>query len=139
VASAARWHDCLPLDRRRARYPRFLRGAAETRRHDRSGRLLRHAFAFPARLKNSEAAWNRGDLAAFASDYEDAPTTTFVGREVTRGGVDAILARYQRGYSTAEARGALTFSRTWIQAAVDQRAKTGSPLEFVGGRIFLIL
>jgi len=49
-------------------------------------------------LKNSEAAWNRGDLAAFASDYEDAPTTTFVGREVTRGGVDAILARYQRSY-----------------------------------------
>ena len=54
-------------------------------------------------LKNSEAAWNRGDVAAFASDCEDAPTTTFVGREVTRGGVDAILARYQRGYCTAEA------------------------------------
>jgi len=40
-------------------------------------------------LKNSEGAWNHGDLAAFAADYEDAPTTTFVGREITRGGVAA--------------------------------------------------
>ena len=68
-----------------------------------------------AMLKNSEAAWNRGDLAAFASDYEDAPTTTFVGREVTRGGVDAILARYQRGYPTADARGTLTFSEIEVR------------------------
>src|SRR5215831_13260502 len=68
-----------------------------------------------AMLKNSEAAWNRGDMAAFASDYEDAPTTTFVGREVTRGGVDAILARYQRGYPTPEARGVLTFSEIEVR------------------------
>jgi len=66
-------------------------------------------------LKNSEAAWNRGDLAAFASDYEDAPTTTFVGREITRGGVDAILARYQRSYPTADARGVLTFSEIEVR------------------------
>ena len=68
-----------------------------------------------AMLKKSEAAWNRGDMAAFASDYEDAPTTTFVGREVTRGGVDAILARYQRGYPTAEKRGILTFSEIEVR------------------------
>jgi uncharacterized protein (TIGR02246 family) len=61
-------------------------------------------------LKNSEAAWNRGDLAAFAADYEDVPTTTFVGKEVTRGGVKAILERYQRSYSTPEKMGKLTFS-----------------------------
>jgi uncharacterized protein (TIGR02246 family) len=69
-----------------------------------------------AMLKNSEAAWNRGDLAAFASDYEDAPTTTFIGREVTRGGVAAILARYRRGYPTAEARGTLTFSEIEVRS-----------------------
>jgi uncharacterized protein (TIGR02246 family) len=68
-----------------------------------------------AMLKKSEAAWNRGDMAAFASDYEDAPTTTFVGREVTRGGVDAILARYQRGYPTSEKRGMLTFSEIEVR------------------------
>ena len=66
-------------------------------------------------LKKSEAAWNRGDLAAFASDYEDAPTTTFMGKEVTRGGVEAILARYQRGYPTPEARGVLTFSEIEVR------------------------
>jgi uncharacterized protein (TIGR02246 family) len=66
-------------------------------------------------LKNSEAAWNRGDMVAFASDYEDAPTTTFMGKEITRGGVDAILARYQRGYPNAEARGTLTFSEIEVR------------------------
>lgn len=66
-------------------------------------------------LKTSEAAWNRGDLAAFASDYEDAPTTTFIGREITRGGVDAILARYKRGYPTPEALGTLTFSEIEVR------------------------
>ena len=60
-------------------------------------------------LRDSEAAWNRGDLAAFASFYEDSPETTFIGREVTRGGTQAILDRYRRGYPTREAMGTLTF------------------------------
>ena len=77
--------------------------------------LFAQAGEIQTLLKNSEAAWNRGDLAAFASDYEDAPTTTFVGREVTRGGVAAILARYQRGYPTAETRGTLTFSEIEVR------------------------
>ena len=63
-----------------------------------------------AMLKNSEAAWNRGDLAAFATDYEDSAETTFIGRDITHGGVEAILARYRRGYPTPEAMGTLTFS-----------------------------
>jgi uncharacterized protein (TIGR02246 family) len=66
-------------------------------------------------LKNSEGAWNRGDLAAFASDYEDSPTTTFIGKEVTRGGTQAILERYRRGYPTPEAMGALTFSEIEVR------------------------
>jgi len=66
-------------------------------------------------LAESESAWNRGDLAVFASYYEDSPDTTFIGREVTRGGVQAILARYQRGYPTAEARGTLTFSEIEVR------------------------
>ena len=63
-----------------------------------------------AMLKNSEAAWNRGDLPTFAKDYEDSPDTTFIGRDITHGGVEAILARYRRGYPTPEAMGTLTFS-----------------------------
>src|SRR6185369_10347840 len=66
-------------------------------------------------LAESESAWNRGDLAAFASYYEDSPETTYIGREVTRGGVQAILARYQRSYATAEARGTLTFSEIEVR------------------------
>lgn len=61
-------------------------------------------------LTNSQEAWNRGDLAAFASYYDDSPETTFVGREVVKGGVAAILARYRRAYPTREAMGTLAFS-----------------------------
>jgi len=61
-------------------------------------------------LTQSEGAWNRGDLAEFASFYEDSPETTFIGRDVVRGGVDAILARYRRAYPSRQAMGKLTFS-----------------------------
>src|ERR1700722_11390436 len=72
--------------------------------------LFAQADEIRALLKNSEAAWNRGDLAAFASVYEDSPETTFIGREVTRGGVQAILERYRRTYPTRDAMGRLAFS-----------------------------
>ena len=77
--------------------------------------LFGQADEIRAMLNNSEAAWNRGDVATFASDYEDAPTTTFVGREITRGGVNAILERYRRSYPTPEARGTLTFSEIEVR------------------------
>jgi uncharacterized protein (TIGR02246 family) len=66
-------------------------------------------------MKESEAAWNRGDLAAFASYYEDSPETTFMGRDVVRGGTKAILERYQRAYPTPESRGTLTFSEIVVR------------------------
>jgi len=77
--------------------------------------LFAQADAIRTLLKNSEAAWNRGDLAAFASDYEDSPETTFIGREITRGGTRAILERYQRGYPNREAMGKLAFSEIDIR------------------------
>ena len=61
-------------------------------------------------LTKSQQEWNRGDLAAFASHYEDSPETTFVGGDVVRGGVQAILARYRKAYPTREAMGTLAFS-----------------------------
>ena len=66
-------------------------------------------------MKDSEAAWNRGDLAAFVSYYEDSPDTTFIGKEVVRGGTAAILHRYQQAYPTPEARGTLTFSEIKVR------------------------
>ncbi len=66
-------------------------------------------------LKESEAAWNRGDLATFASYYEDSPETTFIGREVTHGGPKEILARYRKSYPTREAMGTLAFSEIAVR------------------------
>jgi uncharacterized protein (TIGR02246 family) len=66
-------------------------------------------------MKDAEAAWNRGDLAAFASWYDDTPETTFIGKEVTRGGVKAILERYQRGYGTPEKMGKLIYSEIRVR------------------------
>lgn len=68
-----------------------------------------------AMMQNSQNTWNRGDLAAFAADYEDSPDTTFVGKDVTHGGVAAILARYQAHYPTREAMGTLTYSELSIR------------------------
>jgi len=77
-------------------------------------------------IKNSEDAWNRGDLVAFASAYEDAPDTTFIGREVTRGGTQAILERYRRTYPTRDAMGKLAFSEIEIRMlAADVALATG--------------
>jgi uncharacterized protein (TIGR02246 family) len=68
-----------------------------------------------AMLQKSEAAWNRGDLPAFAADYEDSPDTTFIGRDITHGGTQAILDRYRRGYPTRDAMGTLTFSEIAVR------------------------
>jgi uncharacterized protein (TIGR02246 family) len=69
-----------------------------------------------ALLRNSESAWNRGDVVAFVSYYDDSPETTFIGREVTHGGRQAILERYRKGYSTPEAMGRLTFSEIEVRS-----------------------
>ena len=66
-------------------------------------------------MEKSQANWNRGDLAAFAADYEDSPDTTFVGKDVTRGGTAAILGRYQAHYPNREAMGTLTYSELSIR------------------------
>ena len=81
--------------------------------------LLAQGDEIRGMLKNSEAVWNRGDLVAFVTDYEDSPQTTFVGREVVHGGRQAILARYQRSYPTPEAMGTLTFSEIEVRPLAD--------------------
>src|SRR5437667_10994776 len=70
-------------------------------------------------LKDSEDAWNRADLVAFAGFYEDSPQTTFIGREVTQGGPKEIVARYRRGYPTPEKMGQLTFSEIEVRPLGD--------------------
>jgi uncharacterized protein (TIGR02246 family) len=72
--------------------------------------LFAQADEIRAMLAKSEAMWNRGDLEAFVTDYEDAPETTFIGSEVVHGGTKAILERYHRRYPNRDAMGTLTFS-----------------------------
>jgi len=77
--------------------------------------LCAQTDAVRAVLTQSEEAWNRGDLAAFASYYDDSPGTTFVGHEVVRGGVAAILNRYQKAYPTREKMGTLAFTNVAVR------------------------
>ena len=67
-------------------------------------------------MRDAESAWNRGDLRAFAAWYDDSPQTTFIGKDVTRGGVQAIFDRYKRGYPTGEKMGRLTYSQIEVRA-----------------------
>jgi uncharacterized protein (TIGR02246 family) len=66
-------------------------------------------------LQASAAAWNRGDLAAFVSVYKDSPETTFIGREVTHGGTEAILERYRRTYPNRDVMGTLSLSEIEVR------------------------
>jgi uncharacterized protein (TIGR02246 family) len=80
-----------------------------------AGVLLAQTAELERAMRDAEAAWNRGDLATFAAWYEDSPQTLFIGRDVTHGGVQAILDRYKRGYSTPEKMGKLTYSEMEVR------------------------
>ena len=54
-------------------------------------------------------AWNRGDVHAFMEGYENSPTTTFVGLNVTKGHAQ-VLANYVQRYPSREKMGNLRFS-----------------------------
>lgn len=60
-------------------------------------------------LDDQVAAWNRGDIPAFMTGYEDSPNTTFVGPDVSKG-YAAVLARYQKKYASKAQMGTLKFS-----------------------------
>ena len=77
--------------------------------------LWAQSAAIHKMMDDSAGAWNRGDLPAFASYYEDSPQTTFMGRDIVRGGTQAILERYRKAYPTREAMGTLTFSEIEVR------------------------
>lgn len=60
-------------------------------------------------LLKQEAAWNRGDIDAFAESYKDSPDTLFINNQVQRG-YAGMVASYHRNYPTHESMGTLTFS-----------------------------
>jgi ketosteroid isomerase-like protein len=65
--------------------------------------------AIHAAMAAQVAAWNKGDVTAFMSSYEDSPETTFVGSASVNKGFQPILSRYKANYSTREQMGTLTF------------------------------
>jgi len=62
-----------------------------------------------AMLEESASSWNRGDIEGFLDDYLDAPTTTFVGRDGLRRGVEAIREVYAPRFAPGATRDSLRF------------------------------
>jgi hypothetical protein len=69
-------------------------------------------------MSDSADAWNRGGLPAFASYYEDSAQTAFMGREIVRGGTQAILERYRKSYPNRDAMGTLAFPEIEVRPLV---------------------
>src|ERR1700748_1575362 len=60
-------------------------------------------------LLAQEAAWNRGDLTAFASGYKDSPDTLFITHQISRG-YAGMVEQYRRDYPTRATMGTLSFT-----------------------------
>ena len=60
-------------------------------------------------LLKQEAAWNRGDIDAFAEGYKNSPDTLFINNQVQRG-YTGMLEAYRHNYPTRDTMGTLTFS-----------------------------
>ena len=69
-------------------------------------------------MSASAAAWNRGDLDLFVSDYLPGQGTTFIGRRGVLRGVDAIRANYAARFAPGGQRDSLHFE----QMEVDELA-----------------
>jgi uncharacterized protein (TIGR02246 family) len=85
--------------------------------------------AVTAVLDAQAAAWNRGDLVAFASTYENSPAITFYGKSLNKGYAE-VLARYQKTYSSREKMGTLRFE-------VVEARMLGADHALVLGKFFL--
>jgi uncharacterized protein (TIGR02246 family) len=64
-----------------------------------------------AMLARAAAAWTRGDLDAFMSDYRAGDSTTFVGRAGVLRGPAAIRANYAARFAPGAVRDSLSFER----------------------------
>jgi ketosteroid isomerase-like protein len=72
-------------------------------------------------LETQQTAWNRGDVEAFMSGYDDSASTLFVGATITRG-YQRVLDNYRRRYPTKEKMGQLTFSDLEVHLLEAQHA-----------------
>jgi uncharacterized protein (TIGR02246 family) len=98
-------------------------------------------------LLAQEAAWNKGDLAGFASGYKDAPDTLFITHQVSRG-YAGLIDEYKRDYPTQAAMGTLVFSELEVRSLdenfavvigkyhLDRNRKEGGPADGIFSLVF---
>jgi uncharacterized protein (TIGR02246 family) len=60
-------------------------------------------------LISQENAWNKGDLAGFASSFKDSPDTLVITHQVSHG-FTGLLDEYKRDYPTKATMGTLVYS-----------------------------
>lgn len=65
-------------------------------------------------LAQQQSDWNRGEVEAFMRGYQDSPSTTFVGKTVTKG-FAGVLANYRKNYPSQEKMGRLSFSDVEVE------------------------
>ena len=65
-------------------------------------------------MTRSAAAWNRGDLDAFVSDYRPGVRTTYIGRSAVIRGPDPIRAVYAPRFAPGAVRDSLSFEDTEV-------------------------
>ena len=93
----------------------LLFGGLALQANDRADAQIRHELA------TQEAAWNRGNIAAFVETYAD--DCTFVGKRVLHGKAQ-LLARYRAKYATGAAMGHLSFGDLAVKQVDDHVAIT---------------
>jgi uncharacterized protein (TIGR02246 family) len=98
-------------------------------------------------LVAQEDAWNKGDLASFASSYKDAPDTLFITHQVSRG-YAGLIDEYKHDYPTRAAMGTLAFSELEVRTLdenyavvigkyhLDRNKKEGGPAEGIFSLVF---
>jgi ketosteroid isomerase-like protein len=72
-------------------------------------------------LTDAAAAWNRGDLDAFMSDYLPGDRTSFVTNQGVLHGVDEVRGRYAPRFAPGAVRDSLSFARLetdWLAPGV---------------------
>lgn len=73
-------------------------------------------------MDDQAAAWNRGDIDAFMTGYENSPQTTFVGNTNTYG-YQTILERYKKSFASKDEMGTLSFSQLEIRPLPSSNGK----------------
>ena len=66
-------------------------------------------------LDKQVADWNRADVTAFMTGYEDSAETTFVGATSIQKGFQPIFERYKKNYVGHEQMGTLSFNDLHIR------------------------